>query len=515
MKSLTSSETFSTGSSREIEARSVRSQSQPSRRRLSGRAALCLAAFISCTAASGESAPPVDWAAKTASDLDVFAEAARGNYIYAVYPDPDEWARTFDRNLAAVRRTLPLVRDAAGYQAVMRYLVATFQDAHVSIQFQMPPIETRWPGFLASFDNGGYRIARSELADIAEGASLTACDGKPVSWWISTIARYEVGLPVELETTRMRAAVRLLADRGSPLRPRPSRCTINGRDVPLGWRPVAAAKLSALTLPLQGHRDGAKVSTRLIGTDGAWVELGYFEPEDAAQAAAFHAAIAAAPSLRDKRFVILDVRGNGGGPYNWFMAYLRGLYGQSFADHYATARLHIRAVHRLSPAAIELDQEDEASETTFKTPADPPYERNDAIDKLEKERALAAHEAFYRTKPLVIPSGGTPPNPVRADVYVLTDYGCASACIGFVDELKRFPGVRQIGLPTSVDSRSGTAVEVKLPSGNATAYFATMTRDGRIRGDNVPQVPSVRFVGDIHDDKAVEAWVLTKVVAKR
>lgn len=96
----------------------------------------------------------------------------------------------------------------------------------------------------------------------------------------------------------------------------------------------------------------------------------------------------------------------------------------------------------------------------------------------------------------------------------MTDYGCASACIGFVDELKLFPGVEQIGLPTRVDSRSGTSVEVGLPSGFATAYIAAMTRRGRERDDNVAQIPSLRFTGDIRDDMAVEQWVIDEVAGR-
>ena len=39
---------------------------------------------------------------------------------------------------------------------------------------------------------------------------------------------------------------------------------------------------------------------------------------------------------------------------------------------------------------------------------------------------------------------------------MLTDYGCGSACISFVDEMLQFPGVRQIGLETFVDMRSAS-----------------------------------------------------------
>lgn len=456
------------------------------------------------------------WRARTETDLAAFADALRENFIHAAYPDPDGWHTWFDDTLATVEAGLPRVRDEAGYQAVLRHLAATFQDAHVSVTFESPSSRPpHWAGFLARFDSatGTYRVTASQQPEVPDGAEVSACDGTPVASWIATIAQYEIGLPDTLESTRFDAAPRLFVDRGNPLRPRPAHCTIDGRRIALDWSEVSSQTLGSLIQNRRGGRTPG-VDTRHIGDDGAWVTLGYFQPADAQQAEAFHAAIAAAPALRDKRFIVLDVRGNGGGPYSWFMAYLRGLYGQAYADHYATARLHIRAVHRLSPAFVELLQEMKARDGDHGTPSDPPLERHAAADDARRAQAIAAGDPLFHATPPSMPRGAAPENPVRAQVYVLTDYACASACIALVDELERFPGVQQIGLPTFVDNRSGTSVPIPLPSGQATAMIATMTRDGRIRDDNAPQVPSIRFDGDIFDDAAVEAWVVQDVLAE-
>lgn len=286
----------------------------------------------------------VDWQARAREDLVGYATAARDTYIYAAYPDPARWRRHFDATLRTVETKLPLVHDAAGYQAILKYLSVTFQDAHVGIQFTQKLPGANWPGFLARFDNGSYRITASQNAGVEDGAAITACDKKPVKQWIATISRFEVGLPLTLETTRNIAALHLFVDRSSPLRARPTSCTIGGREVTLDWMRISSEELGAALDKAQGE-PAEEASTRLIGLDGAWVRLGYFEPTNAKQAADFHAAMDTASSLRDKRFIVLDVRGNGGGPYNWFMGYLRALYSQAYADYYATARLHIRAVH--------------------------------------------------------------------------------------------------------------------------------------------------------------------------
>lgn len=446
------------------------------------------------------------WQDMTRRDIHAFTSATRQNYIYAAYPDPAVWLAQFDLAVAKAEAEIPLVRDAAGYQAVLRHLATTFRDAHTGVQFQMAPIDAKWPGFLVRFDNGRYRVTSSRLAGVRDDAELTACDGKPVSWWIDTIGQYEISTPIALENSRMTAALRLLMDQDSPLRPRPSQCVVDGRTVVLDWKPAPLDELQPIILSWQGKQKRG-VTTRLIGADGVWVTLGYFAPETARQASDFHAAIAAAPSLRNKRFIVLDVRGNSGGPYDWFMGYLRGLYGQAYADYYATARLHIRGVYRLSPAYVALDGEVEQTADAFKTPVDTTFDVNRAKDDREQARAKAAGEPLFRAASIPIVRGKAPTSPVRAQVYVLTDYGCASACIAFVDEMKKFPGIFQIGLPTFVDRRSGSSVAIPLPSGNAVAHFAAMTRDGRERDDNVPQVPSRRFTGDIRDDGALERWV--------
>lgn len=36
-----------------------------------------------------------------------------------------------------------------------------------------------------------------------------------------------------------------------------------------------------------------------------------------------------------------------------------------------------------------------------------------------------------------------------------------------------------------------------------------MTRDGRARGDNIPQKPDIAFMGNIAGTEAVKAWIST------
>ena len=111
----------------------------------------------------------------------------------------------------------------------------------------------------------------------------------------------------------------------------------------------------------------------------------------------------------------------------------------------------------------------------------------------------------------VLPSlpAQSPQSPVHARVYVLTDYGCASACLSFVDEMMRFPGVRQIGTETFIHRRSGGVADrwTFFPVGPASSGWGRMLRENRKRGEDQPWVPTYKFDGNIEDSMAVERWV--------
>jgi hypothetical protein len=113
-------------------------------------------------------------------------------------------------------------------------------------------------------------------------------------------------------------------------------------------------------------------------------------------------------------------------------------------------------------------------------------------------------------------SAQPPKSLATARVYLLTDYGCASACISFVDEMRRFPGVTQIGMETHIDRRSGGWPEAfDLPSGLAVVRMGRLVREGRKRGENETWVPAVRYNGDIADTEAVKRWVRDTVIPEQ
>jgi hypothetical protein len=457
---------------------------------------------IAATAAQAQTPPaPSPWRAMLDQDLTFAAKTLDAEYIYAKYPGGADWQALRDKALAEARADEDKVTGPEGYEAVLRRFAGRFEDPHLRASFTFAPSSYSWPRFVVQYQGGRYVVVKSETPAVAEGAEIAACDGAPIADAVHQAAPTE-GFIKDLESTKASMARVLFLDAKSPLRKRVQSCRIGGQDVSLEWTRIPPDRLAIISAPFSQIRDD-EVGWTPFGTTGAWVRLGVFAPDkDAAKA--YHKLIDEAPQLRDKSVIVFDIRGNGGGPYDWFMGVIRSLYGPEAAAYYAQARTEITPVfvHPIKYGTAER----KARVDPLDTPADVELEATYSAGT--KDITSPSGATVYEIVRVPRPTGGpAPANLVHAKVYVLTDYGCASACIGFVDEMKRLPGVTQIGVDTYVDRRSGSPSTFAFPSGSGSISAPMMTRDGRRRGENEPQVPSIKFDGNIDDTVAVKRWV--------
>jgi hypothetical protein len=495
------------------------------RRRLPWLSAAALCALLACQPAIAAQAPapatakPADgavaqsWRRLTEADIDYFETLVPTHYIYAVHPGGPAWDAKFKALVARARREAAGVDGYGGYRAVMQHLVAGFEDAHFSVRFALSPQVPRWPGFLVRYRANGYEVVYSRDKAVRAGARIESCDGRPVDAWIDELAEYEGG-PKGLVSTRARLTGKLFIDVQSPLHALPQTCMIDGAGTALKWRFASNDSfgtepiLDKVSEPFEPLHDESSSITG-FGANGAWVRLGTMMPVTADTADQFNKVIAGAPALRDKDIIVLDVRGNPGGSYAWFMAFLRALYGADYADYYARARLEITNVMMLLGPYGSDDPGFTPETNAIHQPSDPQMEAKlgpPQVEKLPSGISLVTMKAPVTALP---PRPAAPPaDPVKAKVYVLTDYGCASACLSFLDEMMRFPGVVQIGTETHIDRRSaGWPTVYDLPSGLGFLRMGRLVRDGRMRGENQPWTPAHVFPGDIADTAAVKQWV--------
>lgn len=392
---------------------------------------------------------------------------------------------------------------------------------HLNVRFTVEPVKQRWPGWTVSLRDGKYVVATAGAAAVKDapeaGSELVSCDGRPAE----TLLREDV-LPYDgnpaLEASRMNVAPLLLIDRGNPWRKLPARCTVREggkeREVVLTWRDLDAAEGQARA---QTAAFGAPppFAVRDFGPGGVWVSLPRFYATSPEVGDSLRAAVKQASGWRGRSVIVFDVRGNTGGSSQWGADMLRNLYG---ADFEAT----LKAPESPRPEYVEwrVSPENQRYLASLEEPLAQQFGKDSPVmgwlsgirqglaqaqqrgDALWREPAKDEAKPAGASKP-----GASVPNPVKGRVFVLTDGKCASACLDFVDNALRFPGVTHVGLPTLADTPYMEVRGEVLPSGMARLNLAMKVYRNRPRS-GLPFAPVHRYAGDISDTASLEKWVL-------
>jgi hypothetical protein len=464
---------------------------------------------------TGAAEAPRDWAATLRADAQAFHDQVAANHPGPVNRlDPGFVARN-DAGLALALRRAATTRGYPGYLWAMRGYVAGFDDGHVALDLTPPvALPIRWPGFLTGFDGAGRQVVMTRAADapLPLGAQLVGCDGVAAD----RLAARNVGAfrgRWGLFSQRATQGGRLFLDVGNPYIARPARCrfVVDGRrqEVTLAWRDLPDAEFDArfgATAP-RAHPDFAG---RTLADGTRWYSLPDFDGDpgstDAraltgivARMKADRAGIAAAPRI------VLDLRGNGGGSSDWSQQIAAILWGQAAIDRLPATSTAVD--WRASPGNIAVM---EGYRTAWRDAPDVSAEAKAWADRTAAgmTAAHARGDALWREVDAdAAPAPATADAPtLRGRVFVLTDWGCGSACLDAVDLWTALGGV-QVGQETSADSLYMDIRRIPLPGGFAQAVIPMKVYRGRRRGSNVPARPTRSYAGDMRDTPALERWI--------
>ena len=245
----------------------------------------------------------------------------------------------------------------------------------------------------------------------------------------------------------------------------------------------------------------AGYGVRQVGV-GWWIAIQEFTqnaPAVVAAARAQEAALKAAP------FVVVDLRGNGGGASAIGDDLAGLLFGKDAMD--AIGETECDEAWRVSPGNLARLEAYPAMVGDRLTP-----EANAHIqsDIQAMQAAAAAHRPFSR--PITCKKKKSPaarPAASAPRIFLLTDRVCFSSCLIVVDHFRRL-GAVQIGEPTNADTNYQENRRVTLPSG--LAGFGTQTAVDPGEPPRVgPFLPVHAFEGDLTDTAAVEQWVMANV----
>ena len=479
---------------------------------------------VSASPSMAQNASPADWMTQPRDWGETLREDATALHATIIdsHPgvhdtlNPDFRAKA-DAGLALALRRAEMTTDAGGWWWAMRALVAGFDDGHVQIGLKAQGgFPTRWPGFLTVYRGADQVVANRDEADTSApplGARLIDCDGTSAD----QLAEDRVGAfrgRWFLESQRALLGDWLFMNPSNPWLGEMTTCRFESegqtRSYALNWRAIEPADLTARRTQLAQRAPGV-FALDALEDGGVWMSAPSFNGNPGSDAHTALTPIMAdmtsrQAELRGASFVVLDLRGNGGGSSHWSQEIAKALWGQDWYSAHDIERIDSidwRASDGNRAALqVYVDEWTASGESAERIGW-----AQGAVDGITA--AMAAGEPYWieaADRDETATPGQAPAQLMQGPVYVLTDAVCASACLDAVDLWKAM-GAIQIGRETSADTVYMDVREADLPSGLAALVIPMKVWRGRARGNNEPQRPVHVYAGDLSDDAAVQAWI--------
>ena len=449
----------------------------------------------------------------TAQDLVAARQLIGDNHPAAVPGTDPQFEAALNGGYSSATRLAEKVRSYEGYRAVLQRYAAGFGDRHISSRALLDSPQ-RWPGFMVAMGED-WRVTSSVGKDAPKpGSQLVSCDGVAPPQLAESRLRPTMS-NWNIAAQRKRNSYRLLLDDADPFVTLPKRCVFaddagNRSEYELDWKTISASDLNTHMRVAVG-RPNADVSVTALA-DGWWVRLGTLV--DDARPIVEEVARRSA-ELRAGRFVVVDLRGNGGGSSVYAERIAETLYGE---QRTASVLKRIAAgpeavTWRASTGNLEtLDQYVER----FSRELGP----DDRLVPLLKQFRVAVAEALrdgaaVATVP-VESENKKKQNKVRGappSVVLFTDRFCFSSCL-MATHLFRGLGALHVGEETDQNTHYTEVRSLTLPSGLST--FSTLQAIARSHARLVgPFTPTIVYSGRTDDDAAVKAWVREHVSSSR
>lgn len=483
---------------------------------------LATAASVLALAISAGGAAAQDWRAAAEQDLTAAHQALSENHPAAVIdaPSSGHFRTWLNQGLEQMRGELNRVNSPNAYAYLLRGYGHGFRDANIRIEptwtARDPWQAVAWPNFSTAWRDGGYVVSwvKPGARNVPQvGWVLDSCDGLPAE----EIAERRLDIwegDLTLEADRAATAPYLFWDRGNPMaggipgecRFRDGRRNRNVRlatdfatpeELEAAYR--ASVYVAATPLAVEINDGLAWIHIHTLADDADWT--GFLAQVEAQQEA-----------IRGASGVVIDLRGARGNAAD----------SASYTLRTAARIWSPEMIGAAQPTQVNLAYRATQTNRQWfadalgRMQADPVFaqinpatiQETQAVVEAFDQAIQSGQQSFTRPMPSrpAIEAGA---NPVRGNVVILVDGGCAAGCLDAIDVLHRLPNVRIAGQPTSADSLVIEPTVTALPSTYGRVSYGHKVWTDRERGSNQPYTPEagLTYAGDPTDESAVRAWV--------
>ncbi len=407
------------------------------------------------------------------------------------------------------------------YHAVLNSYMLGFNDMHLGFRPTNRPDRLTWSGMVFVLDNGKWNVFHaseswpSTLANV--GDELLRCDGKSVDFWISNTLQRSIANENSAAQLARYSSWFFIGENGLPqFQALPKQCEFRRGEkfiaIDMSWQEDSVDLLYPLIFN-HPNRPQAGFSISNM-SDGYWIEMGALYGEQISSLV--EKIDSRVDELVKAEFIVLDVRGNGGGDTAWSDKIAESVFGKDYissivdqvsAESYKASDENLALItSQLNNAISEFGKDDNSVEYHQKMFDAMQIALENGEDFAPPLESLLIHAPNIREHAeLVLPK-------FKGQLFLLTDYGCFSSCLLMVNKFKQL-GATTIGKVTNSMPRYYDMKLVPLSSG--VGSIVTMTKVDMGESERIgPFLPFVKFEGFMDDTNALKAWFLNTVIGQ-
>lgn len=458
---------------------------------------------------------PIDpWQQMTWRDLEAIKGNIQEGHPGMVDPANPTFKEILESGYKQAQAAIPQVNSYDGYKAVIDRFMTEFHEGHLYVNPHVEKVFVLWPKIILQYKQNSFVVAvREEDKDLPPiGAKLISCDGIAVREVILERLFPYQGLLPHLESEWQRLTPFLLVDEGNPFLTPLKECAFEIDDkvinFPLAWQRISLCDWNERIKELNRIRTAQEFGIRETAHGGVWVSIPSFNAKSPQNLAALNQIIDKIGQYQKADYIVIDLRGNGGGNSAFGEKLIEQLFGKETLE-WLDNKYNTFAEWRASKISISYLE----SALQYLEKA---LGKDSPVYESFTQDLVNIKEAVKRGIPLVRsaesqkwPEAGAtpPPTPLKAKIFVVTDGFCGSSCLSFCDLILHYPGVIQVGLPTFGDNAYTEAMQIPLPSGLGTLIMSVKILRNLPRKDYAPYSPQYRFEGNMDDTPALEEWI--------
>ncbi|WP_186645644.1 S41 family peptidase [Fluviispira vulneris] len=468
-----------------------------------------------------------EWSDKAKQDIDEVYTILKENhpgYVDSLNPD---FKKDFEKNYITALKNSEKIDSYNGYYFTPKEYITTFRDGHTQLSFSNDLLrpdddkEIENAGVIIKYRNNKFLVSsllknKEKNAKYPEiNSEFIACDSiSAEELFNENIYKYLGNRNIEL--VKIAYSRNLFLNYNSPEQKKNKNCVFKNskgkiEKFNLVWQKT---KYSDLKNHFLNASVGAETQFKFeeFAKGKYWISMPSYSEEEKFEK--LYAEIEQNTNeLRNAALIVFDVRGNTGGDSSFGSSVIKQIWGKEYYNNlpkqqneYVEWRASWGNYNFVNNQYFKKFSGAEEKKNINR------YRYYESLLKNIKA-AIANKQDYYlekyyeedKEKPKKVKVS----NKVKANIVLLTDARCASACLDFADEIYSLPNVKHVGQITGSDTQYMDISITNLKSGLAELIYPMKVYRNRKRKADESYLPQYVYDGDIWETEKLKSWILS------